>query len=442
MNTSVQTHPPTTGRAHRGYLATAVTGLVKGLCGTVLALLVLQAWSDVTELHQRQNLSGAWKGTDDFAVFFPYNVGNDLDEARSGGNESTLAVARDLYPVLDSHGALFIDAGNYKPGAPPNHWLPAWPIRVNTNYLSQYPILDETGKAVRISPDEQDWVVAVPEQYKSQQARIRTIFQETRVGGPDFDGAVQAQERMLPGSVPQRFRSQPVRIIWTKSHQDVFSFNSEVNPAGGNTIRDPIVEIMTPANSLDLDRFNAVTGNINTALKVRLDGTSAATLRDLEPNLTKLHLDDNLRHLVTGNENRLNELSLIRTAVGRTSAIAAGALGVMLLLSASIVTIFSDRRRQTITVRRLQGVGFLRTYRELFVLLGAVWLGQAVVAGAAAVILNLPATDGPRTTVSPVAGFPKLLTVLLLSLVIETLFAIVVATVNERRNTAKRLKEL
>jgi hypothetical protein len=442
MNTSVQTHPPTTRRAPKGYLATVATGLVKGLCGAVLALLVLQAWSDISELHQRQNLAGAWKGTDDFAVFFPYNVGNDLDEARSGGNESTLAVARDLYPVLDAHGALYIEAGNYKPGAPPNRWLPAWPIRVNTNYLARYPILDETGKAVQISPDEQDWVVAVPEQYKSQQARIRTIFQETRVGGPDFDGAVQAQERMLPGSVPQQFRSRQVRIIWTKSHQDVFSFNADVNPAGGNTIRDPIVEIMTPANSLALDRFNAITGNINTALKVRLEGTSAATLRDLEPDLARLHLDDNLRHLVTGNENRLNELSLIRTAVRRTSAIAVGALGIMLLLSASIVTIFADRRRRTITVRRLQGVGFLRTYQELFLLLGAVWLGQAVVAGAAAVILNLPARDVPRTTGSPVAELPNLLAILLLSLVIETLFAIVVATVNERRKTAERLKEL
>jgi hypothetical protein len=442
MNTSVQNRPPTTRRARRGYLTTVAAGLVKGLCGAVVALLALQAWSDVTELHQRQSLAGAWKGTDDFAVFFPYNVGNDLDEAQSGGNESTLAVARDLYPVLDAHGALFIDAGNYKPGAPPNRWLPAWPIRVNTNYLSQYPILDETGKAVQVSPDEPDWVVAVPEQYKSQQARIRTIFQETRVGGPDFNGAVQAQERMLAGSVPPRFRGQHVRIIWTKSHQDVFSFNAEVNPAGGNTIRDPIVEIMTPANSLPLDRFNAVTGNINTALKVRLDGTSAATLRGLKPNLTRLGLDDNLGHLVTGNENRLNELSLIRTAVRRTSAIAAGALGVMLLLSASIVTVFSDRRRRTITVRRLLGVGFLRTYRELFLLIGVVWLGQAVVAGVAAVMLGLPARDAPRAAGSSTAEFPHLLSVLVLSLVIETLFAIGVATVNERRKTAERLKEL
>jgi hypothetical protein len=65
-----------------------------------------------------------------------------------------------------------------------------------------------------------------------------------------------------------------------------------------------------------------------------------------------------------------------------------------------------------------------------------------VVAGVAAVVLGLPARDVPKTAVSPVGEFPKLLAVLLLSLVIETLFAIVVATVNERRKTAERLKEL
>lgn len=432
----------TKGPASQGGMATLLTVLMKGGCGVVLGLVLLQAWNQTIELQKREAVVGNWKATTAFAVFFPHSNGNDLQEFKTGGNETKIAEARDLYPALDAKGAIFVDASQYEPGRPPNPRLLPAPMLVNTNYLDRYPILDVAGAPIKVRPDEQAWVVAVPTQYRSQEAELRALFRDERIGGSGRDGAVQGQELMLKEPVPDRFRSQQVRIIWTKSGQKIFSFNSTVNPYDGNKVLDPIVQVMTPANSLTVDRLNSITGNINTPLKVLLDRDSATTRRELAPTLRALKLDDNLRDLVIANEAVLSELNALRTAIAWTAAVAIGAFVVMLLLSASVVTTLSDRLRRTLTVRRLHGVGFLRTYRELLVLLGVVGIGQVVVASGVIILHSATQDVLPLGNVNPPAEIPRLIAVLGLSLVVEVLFASVVATTVERRSAVKRLKEL
>jgi hypothetical protein len=428
-------------RSPFGQTGTVPTVVVKVAFGVVLALIVLQAWHQITELDKRQEAIDNWTNTRDYAVFFPHLNGDDLAELTSGGHATKIAEARDLYPVLDENGAIFIDASNYGPRIPRNWTLPP-PIRVNSNYLDRFPILDDSGTPIDVDRDEQAWVVAVPEKFRAQEAEIKAHFQGTRIGDQGLDGAVQGQERMLGEAVPVQFRNQEVRIIWMASGQEVFSFSSTVNPEAGNMIVDPIVEIMTPANSLTVDRLNSITGDINTPLKVLVDGDPASVLQDLSPTLEELKLDDNLKHLVTGNEAALRELSDLRRAIAWTAAAAGGFLVVMLAFSASLVTIICDRLRRTLTVRRLHGVGFIRTYKELLVLLGTTWLGQTLVAGVAIVLWGTASGPLPAAAASPFAEIPRLLAVLVLVSVIEALFAAVLASAIERRQAVRRLKEL
>ena len=78
-----------------------------------------------------------------------------------------------------------------------------------------------------------------------------------------------------------------VRIIWSQPGQDIFSYNIFVSPQGRNAVRDPVLQVMTIGNSVGLDRANGITGAIDGALKVRLDGRSAQdTLRQLAPELS------------------------------------------------------------------------------------------------------------------------------------------------------------
>ena len=424
--------------------AIVVPAVLKAICGVLLVVMAVSVWQQLGKLEERQELSSNWDNIQDYAVFYPVSIGDDQDELASGGNATSVAQARILYPILDEAGGIYIDAINYESEVPsaPASPFPAPPIRVNLNYLEQYPVMDDSGNPIDVGTDEQAWVVAVPEQYKSHEAELREFLQMTRTGEQGFDGAVQAEERIVGEPAPERFTRQEIRIIWTASGQEVFSFNANVGPESGNTIVDPIIEIMTPANSLTVDRLNSITGEMNTPLKVRVDGDPAAMLIELTPVLRELDLDDNLRHLVTGQEAVREEAAQIQSGIAWIAAFAGGALLVVLALSATLVATGSDRLRRRLTVRRLHGIGFARTYRELLIVLGVTWLVQMLLAGVVVVLMGMKTESVPGRGTDPFAQIPELLAVLAVSLLIEALFVVVAASIIERRNAVKRLKEL
>jgi len=411
------------------------------VCGVVLVLMAVMAWNGMRDVKQRQTLISDWAKTDEYAVFFPLHNGDDASRIMAGDNTIWITVARDLYPVLDEAGAIYIETSNYRPlafdlNAPVNAGLPVPPIYVNTNFIERYPILDEYGHRIEISREEKAWIVAVPQQYKAEEAGIMAFYKSDRV-----DYAVNDQERIVGDPVPDWFRDQEVRIVWMASGQEVFSFNSAVNPQGGNIIIDPIVQIMTPANSLTFDRLNSVTGGIDTALKVRVDGDPAGVMRSLTPLLKELQLDDNLRQLVTPNQARLKELNHLNTA-NRWLMVAAGlAFVVMLGLSVSTVSIYSDRRRRTLTIRRLHGLSFGRTYRELLLLLSAIWCVQALLLGAIRQGMMANRPEVLEAARSSLAIWPWL-TVLAVALLVDVAFVAVATGFLERRHLVVRVKEM
>ncbi|WP_439381905.1 hypothetical protein [Amycolatopsis lexingtonensis] len=424
--------------------ATAALAVVKAVCGAVVAVLAVLAWQQFADLeHQREQIA-PWEKVQGYGIFYPRLIGNDQQEFETGGNASSVAEARDLYPVLDRAGAIFIDAANYEPSAPPDptsRW-PAPPIQVNTNYLEQYPVLDESRKVVDIEDGERAWVVAVPEQFKAHEAQIRKLLRETRTGAPGITGAVQAEERITGERPPERFTDQQVRIIWTASGQKVFSFDPRVNPGDGNLITDPVIQIMTPSNSLTVDRLNSITGGLNTGLKVRVDEDPAAVLNGLAPKLKELKLADNLQHLVSVHEALTMQANDVHGGITQVTVFGGAALFVMVTLTATITIIGSDRLRRRLAVRRFHGVGFARTYRELLLTLGATWLGQTLLAGLALVVLAANTDSMPGDQVSSFDQAPALAAVAAVTLVVEALVVVVTVLTAERRNASRRLKEL
>ncbi|WP_216215680.1 hypothetical protein [Amycolatopsis aidingensis] len=199
---------------------------------------------------------------------------------------------------------------------------------------------------------------------------------------------------------------------------------------------------MTPANSLPVDRLNSVTGGLDTAMKVRVDGDPAAVLAEVTPLLRELELEDNLQHLVSVHDAMGTQVSELRSAMTQAIAFAGGALLVMVVLNAMIVVIGFDRLRRRLTVRRLHGIGLIRSCRELLFVLGGTWLAQSLVAAAVVVWLGTQTMSTPDVEVDPYAQLPKLLAVVLVSLVVEALLVVVTARIVERRNAVKRLKEL
>ena len=407
---------------------------LKVICGIVLIFVLQQCWLQLANLNEQETLAQDWSKTSNFAVFYPQYNGDDLQQFQTGGNETELAEARDLYPILDARGALYVDASSYGPGtAGETSSLPTPPIVVNTNYLKRYPLLDESGRPIRISESEDEWIVAVPGKYRSSASEIANYFEKTRVGSKDFDGAVQGEKKLFGDDVPSRFLTQRVRIIWTKSGQSVFSFNSTVNPHQGNMVRDPIVEVMTLSNSLPIDRVNAITGNINTPLKVRIDSSSAETMRQLAPTLRRLKLDDNLKQLVTGNEGILEEVDSIRTAITWFGLTAAGSLLVILLLASIVTVAHFNAFRRMLVVRRLHGFGWLRMHKELLKFLGIAWIVQVALGSSIVAFYVYGQAALPFSDIDPAEAMWMLLAILVGDLLTEAAIVFAVSRVAESR---------
>lgn len=424
-------------------ISLALLTAVKSGCAVILTLVALAAWSSSIDIEARLATAAQWEKVNGFAVFFPHANGNDLAEFENDGHITKLAEAGPLYEMLDAEGAIFVDASNYIPGIPrENPWLPASPIRINANYLDRYPIVDETGSQIRVSSTEQDWVVGVPARFKPMSAHIMDFLQATRTGNGEIDGAVQGELKVLGGQVPEQFIHQSVRIVWMADEQGIFSFNSTVNPDAANLITDPIVEIMTPANSLPVDRLNSITGELNTPLKVKLNGDSATTLKHLLPQLKKLNLDDNLTTLVMPSEALFQQIDSGRSAM-RWMWIGAGiAVLLLAMLDIFFVIVYSDRIRRKLTVRRLHGFSFRRTYWELLRFVGISWIVYAAVTAVIVTVVSLLPGDRISPPVNALSPLLRLAPVVLIVFIFEILLICVTARIMELRSTSTRLKEL
>lgn len=441
----------------------------KALAGALAVLAIVTAWGvwaptseylrGLEENGQVLTNSGirpatdtqvaGWEGTRDYGVLYPLYGGDDTDDLlrfppSTPGNTMWPAFAADLYPVLDEAGALFIDSGAYEGPALPHMYLPRLPITVNLNYLAKYPILGEDHQPIAVDPGETAWVVAVPATYKAQQAELEAFLLKARRGDPDTEGAFQFQERMPGKPPPESLRNQEVRIVWTEPGQDVFSFNSRVNPSGGNMIVDPIVQIMTAANSLPGDRLNGI-GSPNAALKVLTGGDPAGTYAALLPTLRRLGLDDNLRQLVFANEAPLLRIDQAEAEARISRATAVTIAVVMLALGAAAAAMIVARLRRVLIVRRLHGFSAGRRNRELLIAGGISTLGLALLLGVALLADragHAPASwrsisDGDLTSIAL-----RLVAVTLALSAGELILSLAIAAIIQRRTGALLVKQL
>ncbi|MHB8611220.1 MAG: bacteriocin-associated integral membrane family protein [Candidatus Dormibacteraceae bacterium] len=413
----------------------AVNTLVKIACSVALIAVGAGLWLQYTNAAAERQQFGNWDRARGFGIFSPQVVGNDLVETETGGNATTAAEVYDLYPALNDRGALYVDARNYEPlvlaeALPPGAYRT---IDVNVNYLKQFPLRDDSGRTIVIGENTTDWVVLAPSRYRSQQAEILAYFQLLRTGNGSAEQA--AFGRPAPPSVAH----QKVSIIWTQDNQAVFSFNPLVNPDHGNNIVDPFIEVITSANSLGLDRANMLSGGGGTAMKIRLlGGDTVRTMQDLLPTLKRLKLDDNLPYLVTMDEYVSQQIAALDTGI-RITAIAGIALLVgLLVLAVQSLSILFERYSRRITVRRLFGAGFMRTYREPLLIFTAVWTFQLV---GALVANRLGLNPFSTPTFSSVTGDGIVVGIAACVAALEVLFSAGVLTFIERRSVIRVLKQ-
>ena len=416
----------------------ALNTLVKIACSVALIAVGAGLWLQYSNAARERAQLGNWERARGYGIFYPGEVGNDLVEVETGGNATVAAEVYDLYPLLNDRGALYVDANTYEPAAL------AYPavyrsIEVNVNYLKRFPLKDESGRTIVISEDTSDWIVLVPSRYRSQQADILAYFQLQRTGSASQEGSAQAEQAVFGRPAPASLAHQKVSIIWTQDDQAVFSFNPVVNPDHGNNIVDPFVQVMTSANSLGVDRANMIGGGGGSALKVRLlDGNTVRTQQDLLPTLKRLKLDDNLPYLVTMDEYVSQQIAALDNGI-RSVEFAGIALFVgLLVLAVQSISILFERYSRRITVRRLFGAGFMRTYREPLLVFLAVWSVQLI---GALVANRLGLNPFSTTTSLSVADDVTVVAIAASVALAEGLFSASVLTYVERRRVVRVLKQ-
>ena len=379
---------------------------------------------------------GDWASTRQYGIFSPTLVGNDLEDSRTGGTGSLASEVFDLYRALNEQGGLFVDSTAFQPGVTPEG---AWPTMVvNPNYLAAYPILAEDGRPVSISESTTDWVVLAPSSLRGRAAELQSYFERKRHGDTTEQGALQAELALFGREAPSAVANQDVRVVWVRDGQQAFSFNPEVATSTANRLNSPLIEVMTLANSLGQDRANMITGGPESAMKVRLvNGDTAVTQQSLQPLLSRLHLDDNLRRVITMEGYVADEVE--RVHQGLLSILVSGvALAVALLvLIGQTLTIVFERYSRRIVMRRLFGLGFFARYAEYLAVMAALWAAQVI----GALVVNAAGVSPFSTdTTASVAPTATVLAVAAVVLGVELVFSTAVLGLIERRNTVAVLK--
>lgn len=410
---------------------------LKVSCAASLVLAGVIVWSSYGAIADARVALRGWEGTRDYGVFYPLNVGHDQEDLEHGLVSQTKTEVFDLYPSLNEAGAVFVETRFYDTaalfsdgGAQSAQAM----MKVNPNYLAQYPILDAQGIPVFVSEEESDLVILASEEYRENERAILRHFTEERRGHDGVKGLYEVEESMFGTDVPYSVRSQEVRIIWLAANQTVFAFDPAVFPENGNVVDDPIIQVVTTANRIGLDLANMVNGmGGSDPLKVRLiDGDTDVTLRALEPVLERTRLDDNIVHLVTVDQYMLMEIHGIEKELRTVALAGLGlAVGLILLLVQNVAILFKKYER-VFVVRGLFGAGPARKYKECWLVLGATGLSELLACLAAVASGLLP--------LSPVGLTGTVLAAAIVVALIELIASFLTVAAMERRHGAMTLK--
>ncbi|WP_193073258.1 hypothetical protein [Brevibacterium sp. FME37] len=423
-------------------IKTLVAFGIKSCAAGVLIAVAVGLFSAFALVSDDASALTDWSESTDYAVYFPRSNGDDLQAIKDGTDGISKTVAERIYPELDDRGGIYVEAADMDVvGDDPV--LPYVQMSVNTNYLEKYPILDSSGKPIAVSDEETDWVIAVPETLKDREDLIRDYVQESRNGPSDSD--VEYAEANSY-EVSDAVRKQKVRIVWTQPGQDLFTFDTQIRPKEGNTLPDPIVTVMTRSNTIASDWENTITGEIDTPMKVRVDGDPEKVYQELLPLFEKYELDDNFTALVYPAD-AINEQFSLSSEDARwliTAAVVAGALTVVLSIVAVVVAY--ERWRVHSAIRRLHGYSRLKSFGEVFAGLATSWLlliPAALVATTSFYVLGghvaIPEYFHPLVLLDE---WPALLAVTGSVVLVEAVIAIAVVMVFDRRHPALRLKEI
>lgn len=346
---------------------------IKSVACLMLIYMAASSISWYGIMQEKKDAYGNWSHTSQYGIFYPWNKGLDASESIHSG---TPEIIFDLYPILNEDGAIFVETADYLPVALAYSSPDYRSIRVNPNYLETYPVKNISGGPITISEYETDWTLLVPESYRAEESKIIEYWSQKRLGRDGSQSVWEADMSIFKRTVNTPQPDQEIKIIWTETGQQIFSFNPEVYTENFNAIADPIIEVMTIGNSAGFDRANSINGTLDAALKIRLiEGGTATTYERYLPLLERLKLDDNARNLVTMDSAIYSLMQQYDQELARQLLQIGMVFALFFALSLQAAPLFFEIDARRVATKKIYGYSFFSRQRGFFTIFICIWIG-------------------------------------------------------------------
>lgn len=314
---------------------------------------------------------------------------------------------KNIYILFNRKGAILADFSEYVPDvrkmrvSETKYYYQRDNVKVNPNYLANYPIYNSNNQKISISENENAYVYLVPDKYKVQEKEIRAFYESMK-------------DSRSPGF------NQPIKLLWTKPNQKLFSMLIDINPNEGNYITDPIVRVLTELNGYS-NEYDLL-GVMSNPLKIKVDDYLSPA-NSIRPVLKQYGYDRYVKVISSVNEQIASQSKSIKEMLGYlglTISLVGVCLFILILQS---VYNFFEKYKQHIAIKQMHGFSMISKYKVYFGMILLNWL---------VVIISLLATR--------LISVPKLLGITFVSLMIELLISVMALALVNKRKVLKIIK--
>ena len=317
-------------------------------------------YTDIKQLLQDKEKYKSWSVAEDYGVFYPLYVGEEQTQKEE--IERDKVIGNELYSYLNSQGALFVNAKEYEEeyiSLNAEYMTDNYEqsLQVNPNYLQKYEVYDEDGNRILVDESETDLILLVPEYEKEKEEEIIAYYKKQQASYGEV-----AQDYY--GENIDSLENQNIEIIWMKDDQTIFTFNPSVD-LNKSSVDNPIIQVLTEKNSYLPQRIG-VLGNGNTdPLKVKLNGSSKDTYESMKEVLEELGLSDNLKAIVSVNEQATASLVTIKANLHLAIRLLLMLVALVLYLAYQTIYLMFEKNKKQYIVMNLFGLRMRMIYRKM-----------------------------------------------------------------------------
>ena len=354
---------------------TLVNSVFKVVLSIAVLIIISNLYMEYHSINNKYKYSFEnWEKTKGYAVIPSVRTRTGYDY--NPFNKENKYKRKELYFYFNKRGAVLADFSMYAPINEINRKLQKDDykinnITVNPNYLKENIVLDTNGNRIYIDENETEYILLVPESYRQYEEKI-IKYHESQKKSRAYSSEHTQKESLYPHELasyrePSILPGQDIKIIWTKSNQQLFSYKLDINPQENNVVKDPIIRVVTESNG-DLFDYNIIFDS-GEPLKIKFDDSKDGP--DYIQSVLANYYDPNyfqfpVTKLFTMVEDQIHEFKL---KVLYNSAIIAVLFGIIFTVILQNVLNYFKQHRVRLAIQKFHGYRKIDKYRGYFIVI-------------------------------------------------------------------------